>query len=79
MFELVFKLYSASSISMLDKRKLLGSTKVGTDSKILLLKNVAELLDVKKGDVVTFYEEKGNICIEKGYSSEHFHEHPRDV
>jgi hypothetical protein len=64
---------------MLDKRKLLGSTKIGTDNKIFFLKNVAELLDVKKGDMITFYEEHGKICIEKGYSSEHFHEHSRDV
>jgi bifunctional DNA-binding transcriptional regulator/antitoxin component of YhaV-PrlF toxin-antitoxin module len=60
---------------MLDKRKLLGSTKVGTDNKILFLKNAAELLDLKKGDMVTFYEENGKVYIEKGYSSEHF----RDV
>ena len=56
---------------MLGKRKLLGSTKVSTDNKILFLKDMAELLKVKKGDVVTFYEENGKVYIEKGYPSEH--------
>jgi hypothetical protein len=59
---------------MLDKRRLLGSTKVGTDNKILFLKDAAEILGVKKGDVVTFYEEKGKIYIEKGYPSGHNHD-----
>jgi hypothetical protein len=59
---------------MLDKRKLLGSTKISTDNKILFLKDVAELLKVKKGDMVAFYEENGKVYIEKGYPSEHIHD-----
>lgn len=47
-------------------RKLLGSTKVSTDNKVTIVKNASELLDIKKGDLLAFYEENGKICIEKG-------------
>jgi hypothetical protein len=57
---------------MLNKRKILGSTKMGDDNKILFLKNAAEFLGMKKGDMITFYEENGKVYIEKGSSNEHF-------
>jgi hypothetical protein len=47
-------------------RKLLGSTKVSTDNKVTLIKNASEILEIKKGDLIAFYEEDGKICIEKG-------------
>lgn len=46
---------------------MLGSTKVSTNRKISLVKEVAEKLDMKEGDFVIFYEnEDGEIVLEKG-------------
>ncbi len=45
---------------------------MGDDNKILFLKNAAEFLGMKKGDMITFYEENGKVYIEKGSSNEHF-------
>lgn len=59
----LFILYRTISTIM---RKLLGSTKVSTDNKVTIVKNASELLDIKKGDLLAFYEENGKICIEKG-------------
>lgn len=47
-------------------RRLLGSTKVSTDNKITIVKEATSVLDVKKGDIVAFYEDNGKIYIEKG-------------
>jgi len=47
-------------------RRLLGSTRVSTDNKITIVKEAASVLDVKKGDIVAFYEDNGKIFIEKG-------------
>lgn len=44
----------------------MGSTKVSTDNKVTIVKNASGLLDIKKGDLLAFYEENGRICIEKG-------------
>ena len=46
-------------------RKLLGTSKVSTNNKITLTKEVAEKLEVKEGDKIAFYEENGKIIIEK--------------
>lgn len=46
--------------------KLLGSTKVSTDNKITIVKDAAEILKIKKGDIIAFYEDNGRIYIEKG-------------
>ena len=47
-------------------RRLLGSTRVSTDNKITIVKEAATVLDVKKGDIVAFYEDGDMIYIEKG-------------
>ncbi len=47
-------------------RKLLGSTKVSTDNKVTIVKTASEILNIKKGDLIAFYEEGGRVCIEKG-------------
>jgi hypothetical protein len=47
-------------------KRLLGSTKVSTDNKVTIVKNASELLDIKKGDLIAFYEEDGRIYMEKG-------------
>lgn len=47
--------------------KLLGATKVTTGKKIALIKDVAERLDAKEGDIIGFYEaDNGDIIIKKG-------------
>jgi len=46
-------------------RRLLGTSKVSTNNKITLIKEVAEKLGIKEGDKVAFYEENGKIIIEK--------------
>jgi bifunctional DNA-binding transcriptional regulator/antitoxin component of YhaV-PrlF toxin-antitoxin module len=47
-------------------RRLLGSTRVSTDNKITIVKEAAWVLDIKKGDIVAFYEEDGRIFVAKG-------------
>ncbi len=47
-------------------KKLLGSTKVSTDNKVTIVKNASEILEIKRGDLLAFYEENGRVCIEKG-------------
>jgi hypothetical protein len=51
---------------MTSNRKLLGSTKVSTSNKITLIKSVVEILEIAKGDLIAFYEENGNVYIERG-------------
>jgi len=47
-------------------KRLLGSTKVSTDNKVTVVKNASEILKIRKGDLIAFYEEGGRVCIEKG-------------
>lgn len=47
-------------------RKLLGSTKVSTDNKITIVKDAAEILKIKKRDILAFYKENGRVYIERG-------------
>ncbi len=51
---------------MVNDKKLLGSTKVSTDNKVTIVKNVAEILGINKGDMIAFYEEDGKVYIERG-------------
>jgi hypothetical protein len=51
---------------MLDKSKLLGSTKIDLDNKVTIVKNAAKLLGVNKGDILSFYEEEGKVYFKKG-------------
>jgi len=50
---------------MLDKRKLLGSTKIDPDNKVTIVKNAAKIIGVNKGDILSFYEIEGKVYIEK--------------
>ena len=46
---------------------MLGSTKISTDRKISLIKEVADLLKAVEGDHIVFYlTENGEVVIEKG-------------
>jgi bifunctional DNA-binding transcriptional regulator/antitoxin component of YhaV-PrlF toxin-antitoxin module len=46
---------------------MLGSTKVSTDRKISLIKEVADLLGAKEGDFIVFYLTKQEeVVIRKG-------------
>ena len=46
---------------------MLGSTKVSTDRKISLIKEVADHLKVKEGDFIIFYlNKKEEVVIRKG-------------
>jgi hypothetical protein len=51
---------------MLDKRKLLKSTKIDLDNKVTIVKNAAKLLGVNNVDIPSFYEEEGKVYIENG-------------
>jgi hypothetical protein len=51
---------------MLDKHKLLGSTKIDLDNKVTIVKNAAKILGVNKGDILSFYDEEGKVYIKKG-------------
>jgi bifunctional DNA-binding transcriptional regulator/antitoxin component of YhaV-PrlF toxin-antitoxin module len=47
--------------------KCLGSSKVSSNLRIKIVKEAAEILDVKEGDRIIFYEgEKKEILIKKG-------------
>lgn len=50
---------------MLEKRKLLGSTKVSSDNIVKIVQNAVNVLGIKKGDTLSFYEESGKVYIEK--------------
>ena len=39
---------------------LIGTSKISTDKKITLIKDVAELLDINEGDTVAFYHDDQN-------------------
>ncbi len=39
---------------------IIGTSKISTDKKITLIKDVAELLDVDEGDMVAFYHDDQN-------------------
>jgi len=46
---------------------MLGSTKVSSDRKISLVKEVSEYLKAKEGDFIIFYlDDKGEVIIRKG-------------
>lgn len=63
---MLYILYRTNSIFVKNMRRLLGSTRVSTDNKITIVKEAALVLDVKKGDIVAFYEDNGRIYLEKG-------------
>jgi len=47
--------------------RMLGSTKVSTDRKISLIKEVADHLNVKEGNFIIFYlNRQGEVVIRKG-------------
>jgi len=46
-------------------KKVLGTSKISTNRKISLLKDIADKLKADVGDTVVFYEDNGKICIEK--------------
>jgi len=46
-------------------RKLLGTSKTSTDNKITIVELAAEKLNIKKGDLIAFYQENDKISIEK--------------
>jgi|Deesub1362A_J573_1020465.scaffolds.fasta_scaffold05298_5 AbrB family looped-hinge helix DNA binding protein len=45
--------------------KILGTSKVSTFNKITLIKEVAQKLGIKEGDLIAFIEEDGKIYIKK--------------
>ena len=49
----------------MEKRKLLGTTKLTTDNKMTLIEPVVEIMKAKKGDVIAFYQINDEIIIEK--------------
>lgn len=46
-------------------KKILGTTRVSTNRKISLLKDVADKLKAGDGDDIVFYEDNGRIYIDK--------------
>jgi bifunctional DNA-binding transcriptional regulator/antitoxin component of YhaV-PrlF toxin-antitoxin module len=45
---------------------LLGTSKISTDNKVTIIKDAAQKLKIKQGDLVGFYDDnKGNIIIKK--------------
>lgn len=46
-------------------KKILGTTKISSNRKISLLKDVAEKMKADVGDDIVFYEDSGKIFIEK--------------
>ncbi len=46
-------------------KKILGTSKISTNRKISLLKEVSEKLKAEEGDNIVFYEDSGRIFIEK--------------
>jgi hypothetical protein len=51
---------------------LIGTSKISTDNKITLIKDVAELLDISEGDLVAFYHDdqsKDRILLKKAVIS----------
>ncbi|MFZ3167410.1 MAG: hypothetical protein WA130_07320 [Candidatus Methanoperedens sp.] len=46
--------------------ELINTSKVSTDNKITLIKEVADMLHIKKGDTVGFFkDDKGNIELKR--------------
>lgn len=46
--------------------KLIGTSKISTDNKITIIKEVAQKLKIEQGDMIAFYEdEKHNIILKK--------------
>ena len=41
----------------------LGTSKVSTDNKVTIIKDVQLKLNLKKGDLVAFYQDNDNIVI----------------
>ncbi len=50
---------------MVTMTKILGTSKITSNRKISLIKNVAEKLDAKEGDLIIFYDKYGEIVISK--------------
>ncbi len=47
--------------------KIIGTTTVTDSNKIVLISKVAQKFEVKKGDIIVFYEaDNGDIIIKKG-------------
>jgi len=49
---------------MLEKRKLLGISKLSTDNKMTLIERAARLLGTKRGDIIVFYDDNGKIYLD---------------
>ncbi len=47
--------------------KLIGSSRVSTDRKITITKDVSKKLNIERGDIVGFYEDGDNIVIKKAH------------
>lgn len=45
---------------------VLGTSKLGHDNKTTIIKEVVDRLDLKKGDIIVYHEEDGEIIIRKG-------------
>ena len=54
------------SIDVVSLMKFLGSTKITGAGSIQIIKAAADVLDVKVGDHILFYEDDGKIIIKKG-------------
>ena len=61
----IFKDFQAF-IDVVSLMKFLGSTKITGAGSIQIIKAASEILDVKVGDHVLFYEDDGKIIIKKG-------------
>lgn len=47
--------------------ELLGTSKVSTDNKITVIKNVVKSLQLTQGDMIVFYKsDNGDVVIKKG-------------
>ncbi len=46
-------------------KRILGTSKISTGEKIVLIDAVRDKLGIKKGDLVIFYEEDSKIVIDK--------------
>jgi bifunctional DNA-binding transcriptional regulator/antitoxin component of YhaV-PrlF toxin-antitoxin module len=51
-------------------KRILGTSKVSTGDKIVLIDVVQDKLGIKKGDLVIFYDEDSKIVIDKAIIEE---------
>lgn len=59
-------IYTFRTISQQYNMNLLGLSKISTDNKVTIIKDAAQKLKIKQGDMIGFYnDDKGNIVIRK--------------